>query len=201
MSQPRRPSVCDRATCLLDRTEQDAPQSPSHVWMAEPTSIDEPLLLLDEEAEGSETDSATVARLRQELAEIRAISKADHAKMEDLITQTEQAQKEREGLAAQCGQLSQENTMLRTQLHSHHGIMAAEWGQTLGFQERLRQEEAACERFAEEVKELREGIQARAEEEQELRQDAAYWRLLSGVSSIQDTQSSDLDSLLQAALP
>jgi len=187
-----------------DREDADAapPQSPSHVWLAEPTSIDEPLLLLDEEEAEVQTNLAlTVARLREELQEARASRKADRAEMEELAADAEEGERKRCNLLETCGRLDQENTVLRTQLQSHHGIMAAEWGQTLGFQERLRQEEAACAELAEEVRELRAGIELRAAEEAALRQDAANWRLLCRVDSLQDVKANDLDTVLEAALP
>lgn len=192
LSRPSAATSCD-----------EAPQSPSNVWLAEPTSIDEPLLLLDgEEEEISEANTdATVARLRQDLYEVRHNSKADRAEMEELASSAEEAQRKHAEILTVCGRLHSENTVLRRQNQNHHGIMAAEWGQTLGFQERLRQEEAAGAQLAEENRDLREGIAARSAEQAALREDAAHWRLLCGTDSIQDTRTTDLDSLLEAAMP
>lgn len=166
--------------------------------MAEPPSIDEPLLLLDGEAEASLED--TIARLREELSEVRATSKQDRVSMEELADSSEVTQRKHTELLTVCGRMHQENKVLRTQMQNHHGIMAAEWGQTLGFQERLREEEAACAKLSEEMRVLRKGIDARAEEEAVLRQDAARWRLLCGTDPILDTRTTDLDSLMEAAI-
>lgn len=174
-------------------------------WLTEPLSIHEPLLLLDED-EAEASGSAAMAQLREELVEARASSKADRAALEDLVTAVEAAERERDGSQSECHRLSQENAALRLQLQNHHGIMAADWEQTLSFQERLRQEEAARAQLADEVAELREGIAQRSEEAASLRQDAAHWRVLcraekGGSESLADVGESDLNTILQVALP
>lgn len=183
-----------------------APHSPSMgAWMTEPMSIHEPLLLLDEdEAEASGT--AVMAQLREDLTEARASSKADRAALEDVSAAAETAQKERDGLQLECQRLAQENNALRLQLQNHHGIMAADWEQTLSFQERLRQEEAARASLANELAELREDLATKAQELASLRQDAAQWRVLcraerGGSESLADVSEGDLDNILQVALP
>eukprot|EP00933_Yihiella_yeosuensis_P002693 TRINITY_DN104668_c0_g1_i1.p1 TRINITY_DN104668_c0_g1~~TRINITY_DN104668_c0_g1_i1.p1 ORF type:complete len:178 (+),score=38.60 TRINITY_DN104668_c0_g1_i1:61-534(+) len=79
--------------------------------------------------------------------------------------------------------------------------MAADWAQTLGFQERLRNEEAEAERLKAEVIELRAGMESREEELVQLRKDAACWRVLSTTESLTEITSEELDNLLEVALP
>lgn len=180
---------------------EDAQQSPGHgIWRTEPASIEEPLLLLDEgEAEASA--AATISRLRQELATARAGGKADSAALEACAADDEAAKRERAALLADCDRLEQQNSVLRMELESHHGIMAAEWGQTLGFQERLRQEEAACARLADENRHLRDDIVARAEEVAMLQHDASLWRVLCRIEGLQEVSSQELETVMEAALP
>ncbi|CAK0853907.1 unnamed protein product, partial [Prorocentrum cordatum] len=83
----------------------------------------------------------------------------------------------------------------------HHGIMAADWAQTLGFQQALRHEEAAREELAAEVAELRDAERARAEEAATLRQDAARWQLLCKPGVAEDADSDEVDSVLEVAIP
>lgn len=179
------------------------PPSPSHgAWLTEPASIDEPLLLLDEEAMEAPSSAAVVARLRAELREARVASKVDRAALEALTCSVEALEREHDGLRTGHRRLEQENGVLRLQLQDHHGIMAADWAQTLGFQERLRQEEAAAERLAGEVAELREDVAAQTEQASMLRQDAARWQLLSRAAEpLKDVNSSELDEVLEVTVP
>jgi len=174
------------------------PGSPGRdVWMTEPPSIDEPLLLLDEES----GDDRLVARLREELAEARAMVKRDRAALEDVVATLEEAERERDDFRRELQRLDDENRVLRLQLEDHHGIMAADWAQTLGFQERLRQEEMARERLAEEAAELRETAKAQAAEAAALRSDAELWQRFTQPRSWIEASSAELDGLLDAAAP
>merc|ERR1712151_405050 len=98
----------------------------------------------------------------------------------------DEARRERDRLASHQARLLEENKVLRLQLEDHHGIMAADWAQTLGFQERLKQEEMAKEELAAEAAELRQKNLARAEEIRSLREDAAHWQLLTRPEMIGD---------------
>lgn len=179
------------------------PPSPSHgAWRTEPPSIEEPLLLLDEDDDESNADAAaTISRLRAELAEARTSIKADRASLDSLTSNAETKERERATLLAECDRYKHESNALKQQLENHHGIMAADWAQTLGFQERLRQEEAACVRLASEVHELKEEIVVHSEELSRLRQDASSWRLLSCTDSLQSARAEDLSGVLELALP
>jgi len=169
------------------------PHSPGHgAWLTEPISIDAPLLSLDEEA--SDDRKEELARVREELAEARAASKADRAELDE-------AKASIAGIRRECEELRSESRVLRLQLQDHHGIMAADWAQTLGFQERLKQEETARERLAAEAAELRENILARREEVRALREDAAHWQLLTRSEVMGDATSSELDKLLEITVP
>lgn len=164
-------------------------------------SIDEPLLSLDEiEAEAHSPD-AMVASLRAELAEMKFANKAAQAEI-DAVEQMSRAQeRRREEIHADNTRLEQENSELRLQLADHHGIMAADWAQTLNFQELLRQEEGAKARLAAEVVELQHEVSERNEEAAALRQDASHWRVLSCGESLAEVKSSDLENVLEVALP
>lgn len=212
------PEPSDAACCgaephtVLDRSrasdasdvDELVPQSPSHVWLAEPTSIDEPLLLLDEEAEEYDKSHRLldeeaegqdiVSQLRQELYEARATSKAHRVALEEQAASSDAADRERSALQVECG-------LLRSQMQATTTTMAAEWGQTLGFQERLREEEAHVEKLACELQTLQETIAERAEEEASLQQDAGLWRLLCRTDTLQSVSTDDLDTVLEAALP
>jgi len=169
------------------------PTSPGHgAWLAEPVSIDEPLLSLDEEATDDRKDE--LARLKEELAQARAASKADRAALEEAEASAEANRRE-------CEELRGESRVLRLQLQDHHGIMAADWAQTLGFQERLKQEEVARERLAAEAAELRAAAAARAEEARALRTDAALWQLLTRPEMLGEATSGELDNLLDITVP
>jgi len=196
-SHSRTPSLGPTAVPTPDLT----PQSPSHnVWLTEPASIDEPLLILDEH-ELQEQAAATIIQLRAELAEARVGSKGDRAEIEALESSTEALVSERTGLNTAMQSLERENTVLRLQLQDHHGIMAADWAQTLVFQERLRQEEAACERLQTEVAELQETTLAKSEEATLLQKDAARWRLLTDPGSLDDVNSDEINRALEVLSP
>lgn len=198
--------------------------SPHHgVWLTEPTSIDEPLLLLDAEEDSAAVEStqpdaeatgagtsdtsplaleAALAELRAELAQARAANKAERAQAEELGNDAERAEREVAALREGQVKLEKENAVLREQLQDHHGIMAADWAQTLGFQERLRQEEAAHARLAAEVAEMRESLSARSEEAAALRADASRWQLLScNVSQLAHVSMQELDAVLEVTVP
>jgi len=185
-------------------SSEEPPPSPLHesVWLSEPASIDEPLLLLDEgEGAGREHSvEAELSELRAALAEARGKNKADRAALESLTISTEALEQERETLRSQQRRLEQENGVLRLQLQNHHGIMAADWEQTLSFQERLRDEEAAHAQLAAEVTSLRRDIALRNEEAALLRKDAGRWRFLSGADIPADLSSRELESVLQVTL-
>jgi hypothetical protein len=170
------------------------------VWLTEPRSIDEPLLLLDED-EVEASAAATVSQLRVQLAEVRASSKADRVALESLSANAEADKRERDTFFAECQRLEQESKVLKEQLQNHHGIMAADWAQTLGFQERLRHADADREQLACEVQEMREGIAARAEEVAGLQEDAANWRLLCRTESFEAVSAAHLNVVLEASLP
>jgi len=172
------------------------------VWMAEPPSIDEPLMLLDAgDDDAQDLIAATVARLREELAAARGAGKSSCMELEAMTDSTDLLASEHRELRAASQRLEDENRFLRHQLQDHHGIMAADWAQTLGFQQRLRQEEAANERLVAEVAELRESVAARAEEATTLRQDAARWQLLRAPSPLDEVASDELDGVLEVAMP
>eukprot|EP00928_Gymnodinium_smaydae_P024216 TRINITY_DN19665_c0_g1_i1.p1 TRINITY_DN19665_c0_g1~~TRINITY_DN19665_c0_g1_i1.p1 ORF type:complete len:411 (-),score=106.07 TRINITY_DN19665_c0_g1_i1:54-1286(-) len=188
-----------------DGQRDEVPSSPSEgIWRTDraPVSIDEPLLLLDEEevAEHRRT-VALCERLEVEAAEARAASKADRAALEALSARADSLERDRSELTSKQRRLEQENDMLRLQLQDHHGIMAADWAQTLNFQERLRDEEAAKERLAQEVAELRDASTAQAAEIAALRRDAGRWRLLCEKEGLQTAEADELDSVLEAAVP
>eukprot|EP00929_Paragymnodinium_shiwhaense_P008055 TRINITY_DN111982_c0_g1_i1.p1 TRINITY_DN111982_c0_g1~~TRINITY_DN111982_c0_g1_i1.p1 ORF type:complete len:340 (+),score=87.85 TRINITY_DN111982_c0_g1_i1:95-1114(+) len=186
------------------------PTSPGHEgWLTEPPSIEEPLLLLDESGALSPEDEATHAAQLQELgaqlAEARASCKADKAALEALQSRSEQQNEEwaRE-VAAQRSQqvrLEQENTVLREQLQDHHGIMAADWAQTIAVQEKLRQEEAGRERLQSEVEELRAALVESREDVAALRQDAGRWRIICTLDSLNTVSSDELNTVLKVLLP
>lgn len=181
---------------------QDATQEHSPPPSTPPVrSIDEPLLSLDEiEAEAHSPD-AMIASLRAELAEVRFANKAAHAEV-DAVEQLNRAEgRRREEIHADNIRLEQENSELRLQLADHHGIMAADWAQTLNFQERLRQEEGAKARLAAEVVDLQHEVSERNEEAASLRQDASHWRVLCCSESLAEVKSSELENVLEAALP
>lgn len=204
---------------MVQAPAEPPPPSPSHgVWLTEPPSIDEPLLLLDEEqeriasavqlaafrgewAEERSTTAAELAALRADLAEARAACKADHAALEALTTTSEALETEMQRMKGERTRLCQENGVLRLQLQDHHGIMAADWAQTLGFQERLRHEEAACTQLSGEVAELREGLAATNEEAAMLREDANRWRVLRSADHLSEVSARELDEVLQVTLP
>lgn len=175
--------------------------SPHGVFLSQPASIDEPLLLLDEEAVQAQHEAERVA-LKEELAEARRSGKADRAALDALTTSLEELKLEREETYRERRRLEKENEVLRLQLQDHHGIMAAEWGQTLQFQERLRQEEAEVEWLSEEVLQHQSRIQQQEEELLSLRKDAFWWRLLAHQSKkLEEVRCEDLDYVLEVAIP
>ncbi|OLQ01421.1 RING finger protein B [Symbiodinium microadriaticum] len=183
------------------RSPSELPQSPHGVFLSQPASIDEPLLLLDEDRVQERHEAERVA-LHEELEEARRTGKADRAAAEAMSDKVEELQREREDTCREKHRLEKENEVLRLQLQDHHGIMAAEWGQTLQFQERLRQEEAEVERLAFEVAELRAALVLRDEELGHLRRDAAQWRLLSRhKSGLGDISSDEIERVLEEAGP
>lgn len=157
-------------------------------------------MLLDAEDE-RERAAATVTQLQEELTETRATNKANHIALEAMANNMDVLTSEHQALRAERQRFDEENRFLRHQLQDHHGIMAADWAQTLGFQQRLRQEEAANEKLTAEVTELREAEIARAEEMAMLRQDATRWQLLCRPGSLDEVDSSELDSILEIAMP
>lgn len=186
------------------------PRSPSHgVWLTEPPSIDEPLVLLDEEEEqlqARERVADAISQLRAELAqakedvqEAKANSKADRAALEAKESGADIPEQERNKFLTEQLRLETDNKLLRLQLQDHHGIMAADWEQTICFRERLHQEEAACERLSEEVAVLRENIGARIEEATSLRADAGLWRVLCNPDAMKEATATELDKLLDVA--
>jgi len=185
------------ATALVPPSPSHAVSPGAEVWLTEPTSIDEPLLLLDEE---QERRADAVSQLRAELAEARAASKADRAALDALEGSAEALEHERDTLRAQQQRLNEENGVLRLELQDHHGIMAADWAQTLGFQEQLRREQAAHQRLAREAAELREEVVARAEEVEMLRQDASRWQMLLQPEGLRSVRTGELDGILEVAL-
>jgi len=160
-------------------------------------SIDEPLLVLDED-QGS---SALVQSLRAELAELRGESKAEASAMSAMLSDVEQ---ERDELRQAYRKLAQENSVLTLQLQNHHGIMAQDWEQTLDYKERLRSEEATAAQLAEEVRHLRNDNAAKAEEAVQLRKDAGRWQLLrnaQAAKSLEDVTTHELEGTLDAVVP
>ncbi|CAE7468083.1 rngB [Symbiodinium natans] len=181
------------------RSPSELPQSPHGVFLSQPASIDEPLLLLDEDQERHEAERVA---LNEELAEARRTGKADRAAADAMADKVEELQRGRADSDREKHRLEQENEVLRLQLKDHHGIMAAEWGQTLQFQERLRQEEAEVERLAAKVIELQAALAQRDEELGHLRRDAAQWRLLSRhKNGLGDVSSDDIERVLEEAGP
>lgn len=171
------------------------PVSPAQgAWLAEPMSIDEPLVSLDAEATGGGDRKDELASIREELAEARASNKVDRAALEE-------AQDCIDALRKECGELRGEGEALREQLQDRHGIMAADWAKTLNFQERLKQEEMAKERLAAEAAELRQNILATAEEVRALREAAAHWHLLTRPEIMGDASSSELEKVLETIIP
>lgn len=176
------------------------PPSPGASWLTEPPSIDEPLLLFDE-AEPVDAAAAETRWLRAELQSARAASKVDRADLEAMRSGRDALELARGSLSAECRHLEQENSVLRSQLENHHGIMASDWATTLGFQERLRQEEAARERLAVEVQELRQDVAARSEEAAALRLDASKWQVLQGSEAeLAEASAADLQDVAAAAM-
>eukprot|EP00930_Biecheleria_cincta_P043844 TRINITY_DN30093_c0_g1_i1.p1 TRINITY_DN30093_c0_g1~~TRINITY_DN30093_c0_g1_i1.p1 ORF type:complete len:352 (+),score=69.10 TRINITY_DN30093_c0_g1_i1:39-1094(+) len=177
------------------------PPSPSHgVFLSQPASIDEPLLLLDED-EIQERHEAERAALNEELAEARRSGKVDRAAVEALKMDLEELKQEKTKMRRDQQRLEQENNMLRQQLDNHMGIMADEWAQTLGFQERLRQEEAEAERLTAEVDELRAALALRIDENASLLNDATLWRLLVRTTSHDQVTVEMLDHVLEMVVP
>lgn len=177
------------------------PPSPGASWLTEPPSIDEPLLLFDE-AEAVDAAEAEIRWLRAERQSARAASKVDRADLEAMRSSRDALELARGYLSSECQHLQQENSVLRSQLENHHGIMASDWATTLGFQERLRQEEAARERLAAEVQELRQDAAARAEEAAALRIDASKWQVLQGSEvELAEATAADLQDVAAAAMP
>jgi len=189
---------------LRDRASSAEPSrvhSPQ-VFLSQPASIDEPLLMLDEELVQAQHEAERVA-LSEELAEARRTGKADRAAAEALEVSVEELKREHEEILLQRRRLEKENEVLRLQLQDHHGIMAAEWGQTLQFQERLRQEEAEVEKLSTEVLRHQSRIQEQEEELSSLRKDAMWWRLLAGRQSkgLEDVSCEEMDQVLEVAVP
>lgn len=175
--------------------------SPHGVFLSQPASIDEPLLLLDEETVQAQHEAERVA-LNEELAEARRRRKADRAAAEALAVSVEELKREHEEVHLERWRLEKENEVLRLQLQDHHGIMAAEWGQTLQFQERLRQEEAEVEKLSAEVLQHQSRIQQQEEELCSLRKDAKWWRLLGRQSKgLEDVTCEEMDHILEVAVP
>ena len=172
------------------------------VFLSQPASIDEPLLMLDEELVQAQHEAERVA-LSEELAEARRSGKADRAAAEALEVSVEELKREHEEILRQRRRLEKENEVLRLQLQDHHGIMAAEWGQTLQFQERLRQEEAEVEKLSAEVLRHQSRIQEQEKELSSLRKDAMWWRLLAGRQSkgLEDVSCEEMDQVLEVAVP
>jgi len=172
------------------------------VFLSQPASIDEPLLMLDEELVQAQHEAERVA-LSEELAEARRSGKADRAAAEALEVSVEELKREHEEILLQRRRLEKENEVLRLQLQDHHGIMAAEWGQTLQFQERLRQEEAEVEKLSAEVLRHQSRIQEQEKELSSLRKDAMWWRLLAGRQSkgLEDVSCEEMDQVLEVAVP
>jgi len=172
------------------------------VFLSQPASIDEPLLMLDEELVQAQHEAERVA-LSEELAEARRSGKADRAAAEALEVSVEELKREHEEILLQRRRLEKENEVLRLQLQDHHGIMAAEWGQTLQFQERLRQEEAEVEKLSAEVLRHQSRIQEQEKELSSLRKDALWWRLLAGRQSkgLEDVSCEEMDQVLEVAVP
>jgi hypothetical protein len=155
------------------------------------------LLLLDE---AQERRADAVSQLRAELAEARAASKADRVALDALEESAEALERERDTLRVEQQRLEEENGVLRLQLQDHHGIMAADWEQTLGFQEQLRREEAAHQSLAREAAELREEAVARAGEVEMLQQDASRWQMLRQPEGLRSVLTRELDGILEVAL-
>uniref|UniRef100_A0A7S1EZ39 RING-type domain-containing protein n=1 Tax=Noctiluca scintillans TaxID=2966 RepID=A0A7S1EZ39_NOCSC len=190
----------------IDEMPMNSPMS--GVWLAEPASIDEPLLLLDEVPESQEEEpedepeelfADVVTRLRRDLEEARLTGKADRARAEALGESADALERERDAVLVRCQQLERENCVLRLELQHHRGIMAADWEQTLGFQERLRSEEAEHARLSEQVIELQRLLNDKIAECFSCRDDALSWRTL--LSPKAGYTSGDLDRILQVALP
>mmetsp|Transcript_93181 Transcript_93181/g.221650 ORF Transcript_93181/g.221650 Transcript_93181/m.221650 type:complete len:301 (+) Transcript_93181:43-945(+) len=171
--------------------------SPHGVFLSQPASIDEPLLMLDEE----EARRVEREALNEELAEARRNGKADRAAADAMASSMEELEREREQISTEKQRLEKENEVLRLQLQDHHGIMAAEWGQTLQFQERLRQEEAEVERLAAQVLHLQAGLAHKEDELRGLRKDAARWQLLADHKHALEVSCEDIEQVLEVALP
>mmetsp|Transcript_16803 Transcript_16803/g.54251 ORF Transcript_16803/g.54251 Transcript_16803/m.54251 type:complete len:480 (-) Transcript_16803:299-1738(-) len=184
----------DLSSCPDGQNVEHTPlgQSPGHGV----ASIHEPLVILDDEPHHH-----SMERLKAELAEARAAAKSDRLALEEAAASTEELKRECDELRSEGQRTEQENRVLRLQLEDHHGIMAADWEQTLGFQERLRQEEMDKERLAAEVAELRESLRSRAAEFSASQEDAAQWRLLTSPSAVLAATASELDGLLEASIP
>lgn len=128
-------------------------------------------------------------------------SKADRAELEALREEFEALRRSCEELKVNQRKLEQENGVLRLQLQDHHGIMAADWAQTLAFQERLREEAAVAEKGREEAERLRAELAVRNRQTAELREDAARWKLLVKKSSLRDVPFDKVDELLEVVMP
>lgn len=162
------------------------------------TAIDEPLVLLEEE-----TIESVVIRLRTALAMKTAARKGDRLALEEARAETDGVKKELATMRCERRAILQENRLLRMQLEDHHGIMAADWAQTLGFQERLKHEGNERERLVQQVAELRAMLDARAIKYDEMLEDAASWRMFAGVGhhSSSDIPTAKFDALVETCTP
>lgn len=202
--------------------------SPSGRWHEEPASVDEPLLLLDDD-QTSEAPSSTVelrpfdelqSRLASEqrytamlLSQVQSLQKdlnrqRSLAKLSSSSKSTACADNEGdsirlEALQEECARLTtttqrleDENQDLRTQLGTHHGIMAADWEQSIHFQERLRLKEASNIELEAEVERLRISESAKEEELTRLRADSQNWRILSGLDDLSKASPQALHAIM-----
>lgn len=209
-----------------DESPQCGPNgSPSATWHRAPSSVDEPLLLLDDDQTSEAPSSAVepelrpfdelqsrlaseqrytamllsqVQSLQKDLNRQRSIVKdltsdlsassncgkttanEDQGQLEASILRTEVLEEENSRLANNTHRLEEENEDLRKKLATHHGIMAADWEQSIHFQERLRTEEASNSKLEAEVESLRKSECAKEEEITRLRSDSQNWRILNG---------------------
>mmetsp|Transcript_15459 Transcript_15459/g.35316 ORF Transcript_15459/g.35316 Transcript_15459/m.35316 type:complete len:384 (+) Transcript_15459:104-1255(+) len=160
-------------------------------------SIEDPLLVLDEDQGASTAPEA----LRRQLAEARSECKLEMAAMSSALAEVED---ERDELRHAYRRALQENAVLSLQLQNHHGIMATDWEQSLATKERLRTEEAEVARLSDENENLRYDNVAKTEEAAQLRQDAGRWQVIHNAQmakSLEDVSSRELEGTLDAVIP
>lgn len=223
-SSPGSSARCSRAVAIDDghragslRAAASPPATPPAVWLAEPASVDVPLLLMDEDEEhvgdisacAAAADAADAAeeteRLRRELVEARLECDRHALALKEQSFATAAARLETEEALAEACRLRQEVGFVRLQLQDHHGIMAADWAEALRIQERLREEAEEKLELTSELEQMGQELSDRQEEVAALRSDALRWRFLRDCSEdaelLADASREELESTADAALP